>query len=59
MPSVITRMDREARSTHPLVKLETFACRDKGDLRSGPFGSALLHSEFVADGIPAIGIQDV
>ena len=59
MLSTITRMDSEARSTHPVVKLETFASRAKGALRSGPFGSALLHSEFVANGIPAVGIQDV
>jgi len=39
--------------------LEDFASGEKNALRSGPFGSALLHSEFVIEGIPAIGIQDV
>jgi type I restriction enzyme, S subunit len=57
--SAVTRIDKEQRRQYSVAKLEDFASRESNALRSGPFGSALLHSEFVAEGIPAIGIQDV
>jgi type I restriction enzyme S subunit len=57
--SAVTRIDREQRRQYSVTKLEDFASQASDALRSGPFGSALLHSEFVAKGIPAIGIQDV
>jgi type I restriction enzyme S subunit len=57
--SAVTRIDQDLRSKRSVAKLEDFASGERGALRSGPFGSALLHSEFVFEGIPAIGIQDV
>lgn len=57
--STTTQVDEEQRSKRPLVRLEGFASKERGSIRSGPFGSALLHSEFVSEGIPAVGIQDV
>jgi type I restriction enzyme S subunit len=59
MRSVVTRIDQYLRTKHSVAELEDFASGQRGALRSGPFGSALLHSEFVIEGIPAIGIQDV
>jgi len=57
--SAVTRIDQDLRSKRSVAELEDFASGERGALRSGPFGSALLHSEFVFEGIPAIGIQDV
>ncbi len=57
--TAVSKIDGTIRETHSLTKLEGFASREKGSLRSGPFGSALLHNEFVADGVPAIGIHAV
>lgn len=55
----VSKIDVDLRKTSPATTLERLAAQEKGSLRSGPFGSALLHSEFVPEGIPAIGIQDV
>ena len=57
--SAVTRLDQDLRRTNLVAVLEDYASAERGAIRSGPFGSALLHSEFVIDGIPAIGIQDV
>lgn len=59
IPSAVSAIDGEMRTVYAMTKLENFASRRKGSLRSGPFGSALLHDEFVPAGVPAIGIQDV
>jgi type I restriction enzyme S subunit len=57
--ATVSAIDRRLRARVPLTTLERFAAKERGSLRSGPFGSALLHSEFVNEGIPAVGIQDV
>jgi type I restriction enzyme S subunit len=57
--SAVSGIDERLRGSFPLAQVQDLALQTKGSLRSGPFGSALLHSEFVRHGIPAVGIQDV
>ena len=46
-------------SDHCWTTVEAAVLKKKGSVRSGPFGSQLLHEEFVESGIAAIGTRDV
>lgn len=43
----------------PLVRLGDLAANIPNAVRTGPFGSQLRHSEFVATGVPVLGIDNV
>jgi type I restriction enzyme S subunit len=46
-------------TTWELKKIENLAVNQKGSMRTGPFGSDLLHSEFVEDGeVAVLGIDN-
>ncbi|GCE16757.1 restriction endonuclease subunit S [Dictyobacter kobayashii] len=59
LQSVFLEMFSANIDTHwPNISIESLAQERKGAIRTGPFGSQLLHSEFVKEGIAVLGIDN-
>ena len=59
LQSVFLEMFSKNADTHwPNESIESLAQGKKGAIRTGPFGSQLLHSEFVKEGIAVLGIDN-
>lgn len=56
--SVFLDMFVRAADNWTIKTIDYIADKEKGGLRTGPFGSQLLHSEFVDSGIPVLGIDN-
>lgn len=56
--SVFLDMFVRAADNWTVKTIDYIADKEKGGLRTGPFGSQLLHSEFVDSGIPVLGIDN-
>ncbi len=51
---------KSAKNKWEIVKLESLANKKPNTIRTGPFGSQLLHSEFTNDGdVSVLGIDNV
>jgi type I restriction enzyme S subunit len=56
--SIFLDMFEKSGKNWPQVTVESVAAEAKGAIRTGPFGSQLLHDEFVDSGVPVLGIDN-
>ena len=57
-PAFMTILSKLDQSDWHSTTVEGAAGSEKGSVRTGPFGSQLLHGEFVDQGIPVLGIDN-
>jgi len=58
LPAAFLEMFGEASSDWPTTTIGELAIDRKGAIRTGPFGSQLLHSEFTTSGVAVLGIDN-
>jgi type I restriction enzyme S subunit len=56
--SIFLEMFEDDASGYPIIPVGDLAADRKNSIRTGPFGSQLLHGEFVESGVPVLGIDN-